>query len=174
MNLFPKAAAMLLTMILGSPLHAASTGVPREVALTPGNCAQVTEGDILTLDWNPAFENPASVSGIADFHLAFGSPGESSSSRRRPSLVLETVHRGETVSSEPGIQPIPNGYFHLRFLVHLANVETGTYHLIDAQAVPILDPDFHGETPRMTNTPLNFPFCLNVIADARRRSASSL
>jgi hypothetical protein len=174
MNLAHKIVAVLLSTALGSALHAAAPGAPREVALTPGTCAQVTEGDILTLDWNPAFDHSDSVSGLASFHLGFGRPGETISTRHRPSLVLETIHRGEAVSSGPGITALPNGYFHLRFLVHLGDVESGTYSLIGAEAIPLVAPDDHAEMPSMTNTPLRLPFCLNVQAGLRMRGTASL
>jgi hypothetical protein len=174
MNLAHKIVAVLLSTTLGSPLHAAAPGAATEVRLTPDTCAQVSEGDILTLNWDPAFDNPDPVSGLASFHLGFGRPDESFSPRRRPSLVLGTVHRGETVSSEPGITALPNGYFHLRFLVRLGNIESGTYSLIGAEAIPVVDPAYHGETPSMTNTPVRLPFCLNVQARARTRGRASL
>jgi hypothetical protein len=148
------------------------------VALTPDACASVSDGDALTLDWNPAFEHPGIVLGLRQFELSFVRPVNRSRVARTGApihLIANPRMHGEFPGqAKSEIETLSNGYFRMRFHLRLAYVEPGEYQLFDAQVVPFVSADYLGDAPRMTNTPMSLPFCLNVVAPAESRRANPL
>ena len=154
--------------------RAAADAVVKTVPLTPGTCATVSNGDTITLDWNPGFEHPGVVTGMRHFELAFARSQDKERAARVGAplhLVASPRIHGELPGQpSPEIEPAANGMFHIRFHPDLRNVEPGEYNLIAAQAIASTAEDMQGNEPAMTNSPLNSPFCLDVIAspDGRR------
>jgi hypothetical protein len=148
-----------------SPSHVETT--PSAKALTPGNCLTVSDGDLLTLEWNPGFDNASAVLGLREFTLRFASGAHFPISRRsQDGISLSAIPRREGEAYP--FKPMGNGFYQVTFHVHLKFHETGEYRLYDADATPEVDPAYKGETPKMTNTPTNSPFCINLIPDGRR------
>jgi len=149
---------------LGTTLTRAQNSTAKIVRLTPGTCAQVSDGDVLTLEWNPSFNQPSTISGLRDFSLSFARDEElATSNHRAPSLNLEAAPptlRG--AAADQVIAPIGNGFFQIRFHVSTRGLTSGTYRLVAAMALPTLAPDYQGEPPHMLNTPLSSSFCLEV------------
>ena len=50
---------------------AAQTNSPKSVALTADSCAHVSDGDIISLDWNPVFDPASAVTGVHHFVMSF-------------------------------------------------------------------------------------------------------
>ena len=170
-------AAMTLAGALCTALsaQAPSQAVPASkgvVPLTAGTCANVTDGQIVTMEWNPAFERPAQVTGMRRFELAFA-PVQARPLRGEPLLLRLTaaprMHGELPGQPDSEIQPGANGSFLLRFRVHVGSHEAGQYQLYRAEAQAAVEPGYQGDAPQMTNDPLRFPFCLNVIAPPARR-----
>jgi len=149
---------------LRTTMAEAQAPAARLVPLTAGTCAQVTDGDVLTLEWNPGFEMPSVVSGLRDFSLSFARNEELATlGRRGPSLHLEAAPpsiRGAAL--DQAITPIGNGFFQIHFQVRTEGLSSGTYNLVAAQAMPSVTAEYQGEAPRMLNSPTRYPFCLVV------------
>jgi len=165
-------SACLCSLSAGTIKAQASSG--KVVPLTPGSCAQISYGDVLSFEWNPVFDNPSAGQMVRRFQLDFAKREEMPRlARIGPSLVLEANPKlhGE-VPNQPGseITPTANGYFQFRFHVRLTGVAPGTYYLVGAQSDPVLENGHTGPIPRMTNNPMRYPFCLDV-ADQPRHDA---
>jgi hypothetical protein len=174
-----RAACILCTAcILSGPLALTTaaqtrTGTPDAVtpvgekALTAGVCADVTDGDILTFEWNPAFDNTSAVSGLREFALRFANASDFGVARRtQTGLLLSAVNRRE--GDLHPFKTLPNGFFQVTFHVHLKQGEAGEYHLVESWATANVEPEYKGKLPAMTNSPTNSPFCLNAIPSASR------
>jgi hypothetical protein len=139
-----------------SPAHAA-------VALTPGTCARVAEGDIVTLQWDPAFTSADAVTGLQNLTLSFAKAGDGPRSLvAGHGVVLRSMPQRGRAAADTPIEALGNGYFHLRFRADLKAVSPGEYHLLSANAVARVTPGYQGEVPRMTNSPTSLPFCVEV------------
>ena len=79
-------------------------------------------------------------------------------------LLLDSSPRGRMTA-------IGNGYFHIEARLP-SSTHLGTYHLVDAHSSPELLPDYQGEAPKMTVSPVREHFCITV-APAPRLSSSS-
>ena len=152
--------------------QAASQAVPSTVPipkkLTSGSCLDVSIGDQVTLDWNPAFDHAASVSGMREMTLRFAHPAEIASRSHNLGSV-ELTARPRQGDSDVPVKALDNGWYQITFRVRSANFEVGEYRLVQAIAIPETAAEYRGERPQMTNNPTSFPFCLNVVAPQRGR-----
>jgi hypothetical protein len=150
---------------------AQASPAPVVSALNPGVCQNVADGDIVTLDWNPAFDDMSSVTGLQEMSLRFVKMGDEAVARRTRAGLILTAGRQRPAPVDEPIVAEPNGYFRIRFQVNLRQSEPGEYRLAEATAEAALPNNFPGRHPRMTNDPVRSAFCFNVVASApvRRR-----
>lgn len=173
----PKTLACALTVLLSASALVAQHGAPahgpgyvgKTVPLTPGNCAQIADGDSVTLEWNPAFDNPAAVTGLWDMVLTFSRRGEEGGSRRGYAGIVLRAHPHISPDLDPfpdAVVAAPNGFYRIHFRVVTRDLKPGEYQLIDARADAQTPPGYDGKKPEMTNSPLGSAFCLTVAAPA--------
>jgi hypothetical protein len=145
----------------------ASSAVPlaQPVPLVSGACPAVRQGGVLSLDWNPAFDPSWAVTGLKSFRLIFQHLQQDGVNLNPMSrLVLDSGLRGR-------MTPIGNGYFHIETRLP-SSTHLGTYHLVAAHSSPELLPDYQGEAPQMTVSPVRESFCVAVIPASRPSSSS--
>jgi hypothetical protein len=184
----PCVATVLLLALGASAVCAqeTSSAAPTKatVALTPGTCAQISSGDLVTLDWNPAFDPSSAVIGVVNFRLLFKGPSNDAGRMHgiKPALVLELKpamllapgpEAGAAFPRKFAALAEPNGYYHMRFQAYLASMPSGTYYLSGAEAVASTAPDYTGPAPRMTNDPTRSPFCVEIAGGRKKQSAAS-
>ena len=158
------AAACALSAAVALP---AQTPAARTVPLTPGACAVISPGDFVTFEWNPSFDRAAAVTGIENFKLSFKGPDDDAERRDgRPAftLSLKPVRR-VSPPLQSTVKATPNGYYQFQFEAFLPYVRPGTYRLATAEAVAATDGT--GPAPQMTNSPLRYPFCVEVVGQTR-------
>jgi hypothetical protein len=160
---------MALSPLVHAQAAAAIVPQPISVALTPGTCNRVADGDIVTLYWNPVFTHAEAVDGLRNFVMSFARAGD------RPRALLTgqgVVLRSIPRRGHPGVdtptRALANGYFQLRFRADLGATQPGEYHLLSAEAIPRVAPGYQGEAPGMTNSPASLPFCVDVTSLPRR------
>jgi hypothetical protein len=138
--------------------------VGRSVTLIPGVCVRIAQGDDLIFEWNPAFDIPSPVLGLQEFALSFQRediPGQAVQGRTQ--FVLRANYMAERSGARNStVTSASNGYFQMRFHIHLLSIEPGEYHLVSARTIAKLDPGYQGPQPAMTNSPLRYPFCVEV------------
>jgi hypothetical protein len=132
----------------------------KPVPLVSGACPSVPQGGVISLDWNPGFDPSYPVTGLKFTRLIFHRLQQDSVSLNSASrLVLDTDSRG-------AITDIGNGYFHIQ--AHLPHSSRpGTYHLVGAVSSPQLLPDYQGDTPKMTVSPVSQSYCITVVPGLR-------
>jgi hypothetical protein len=145
----------------------ASPTVPlaQPVPLVSGACPAVRQGGVISLDWNPGFDPSSAVAGLKSFRLIFHHVREDGVNLNPASrLVLDSGPRGKMTA-------IADGYFHIE--AHLpSSTHLGTYHLVEAHSSPELLPDYQGEAPKMTVSPVSESFCVAVVPASRPSSSS--
>ncbi len=158
LSMFWMAAALSSAQGQVSPASAGG----KTVALSPGSCASVASGDLITLTWNPGF-SPAVSGGLHGMTLVFAQGGSilRKDGLPRNGFVLWTLAAKPKPGNETPIVALQNGFFLATFRADLGAVRTGQYTLIEATAEPELD-SAAGEPPVMTNSPKNEFFCLEV------------
>jgi hypothetical protein len=141
--------------------------VPRvpPVPLVAGVCPAVSQGGIIAFDWNPGFAPSWGVTGMRSFRLIFQGLREDGVTLNPASrLLLDSGHRGRMTD-------IGNGYVHIEArLPPMAH--RGTYHLVRAVSSPQLLPDYQGDAPEMTVSPVRESFCVTVVPASRPSSSS--
>ena len=146
---------------------AASPAAPplQPVPLVYGACPAVRQGGFISLDWNPGFDPSYPVTGLKFTRLVFHQVREDGVSLN-PSFrfVLDSGPRGR-------ITDVGNGYFHLEARLP-PMTHPGTYHLVGAVSSPQLLPDYRGEAPKMTDSPVREQFCITVVPAPRPSSSS--
>lgn len=163
-----SAATTLPARAQGRETAPAQPGTPTTVALTAGACPTVKTGDKVTLDWAPAFSDPASVTGISDFELGFArADGVKPGPRQSPLVVLTARRRPH--GDNTAITGPSNGFYQITFTVENRGGDPGTYDLVRASAQPTVRDGFTGDTPQMTNSPLQSNFCLELAPSRGRR-----
>jgi hypothetical protein len=181
MTMIHKPSLPLLVLLFASPVFgvllapraAAQTNGETIVALNPGVCSQISDGGLVTLEWNPAFDSPAEVSGIKELVLYFARDEDQATVRHHdPPLVLHATNGHlEGPSIPQPIKAASNGFFDFTFRANLHGVPPGTYKLTRALAAAITSPDFQGTSPQMTNDPSHSSFCVVVDeADGHNRA----
>jgi hypothetical protein len=141
--------------------------VPRvpPVPLVAGVCPAVSQGGTITFDWNPGFTPSWGVTGMRSFRLIF-------QGLREDGVTLNPASRLPLDSSPRGrITAIGNGYFHIEARVP-SFTHRGTYHLVAAHSAPELVPDYQGDAPEMTVSPVRESFCITVVPASRPSSSS--
>ena len=134
------------------------------VPLVTGACSTVSQGDTIAFDWNPGFAPAWGVTGMRSFRLIFQGLREDGVSLNPASrLLLDSGPRGRFTA-------IGNGYFHIEArLPTLAH--RGTYHLVAARSAPELVPDYQGDAPEMTVSPVREYYCITVLPASRLSSS---
>jgi hypothetical protein len=137
---------------------------PQPVALVSGVCPAVPQGGAISFDWNPGFDPSRGVTGMRSFRLIFQGLREDGISLNPASrLLLDSVPRGR-------ITAIGNGYFHIEARVP-PFAHRGTYHLVAAHSAPELVPDYQGDAPEMTVSPVREYYCITVLPASRPSSS---
>jgi hypothetical protein len=145
----------------------ASPAIPRAqpVPLVSGACPAVPQGGVISFDWNPGFDPSWEVTGIKSFRLIFQHLQEDGVNLNlASSLMLDSGPRGRMTA-------IGNGYFHIEAGLP-SSTHLGTYQLVGAHSSPDLLPDYHGEVPKMTVSPVREHFCITVVPAPRQLSSS--
>jgi hypothetical protein len=136
------------------------------VPLVSGACPSVPQGGVISLDWNPGFDPSYPVTGLKFTRLVFQYLREDGVTLNPASrLVLDTGHRGMMTA-------IGNGYFHIESRLS-PMTRPGTYHLVRAQSSPQLLPDYQGDAPQMTVSPVRESYCITVVPRAQTQSPPS-
>ena len=158
---FTCALAQAPQTAVASPANPRAQPVP----LVSGACPAVRQGGVISLDWNPGFDPSSAVTGMKSFRLIFHHLREDGVNlNSASSLVLDSGPRGRMTT-------IGNGYFHIEARLS-SSTHLGTYHLVDAHSSPELLPDYQGEAPKMTVSPVRESFCVAVVPASRPASSS--
>jgi hypothetical protein len=147
---------------------AASPAAPlvKPVPLVSGACPSVRQGGVISLDWNPGFDPSWAVTGLKFTRLVFQQLREDGVTPNPASrLVLDTGHRGTMTA-------IGNGYFHIESRLS-PMTHPGTYHLVGAAGSPELLPDYQGDAPKMTVSPVSEFYCITVVPRSKAPSPPS-
>jgi hypothetical protein len=121
-------------------------------------------GDSVSLDWNPLFDPIWPVTGLRGFSLKFVPVADDGVSLKKGELILRP---GDTPTT---ISPLGNGYFHLEFTVKMKAIHPGTYRLVRADATADVNPDYAGQPPQMTNSPVGERYCITVVGPTASQS----
>jgi len=133
--------------------------------MVSGQCPAVHAGDWISLDWNPAFDSTAAVTGVKNVALTFvGTLEDGVTVNPRHTLFLPR-------SADHKISPLGNGYVHIESPLPVT-LDPGVYHLVEAYANPELRPDYKGETPKPTVSPAREHLCITVLARRPRGTPS--
>ena len=144
------------------PAPAFPRGAP--VALISGACPAVSPGDTIAFDWNPGFAPSGGVTGMRSFRLTFQRLREDGVNLNPAArLLLDSGPRGR-------ITAIGNGSFHLEARVP-PFAHRGTYQLAAAHSAPELVPDYQGDAPEMTVSPVPEHYCITVLPASRPSSS---
>ena len=150
-----------------SQTEVASPAVPRAqpVPLVSGACPAVRQGGVISFDWNPGFDPSWGVTGMRSFRLIFQHLREDGVNLNPASrLALDSGPRGRMTA-------IGNGYFRIEARLP-PSTHLGAYHLVDAHSSPELLPDYQGEAPKMTVSPVREHFCITVVPASPPSSSS--
>jgi hypothetical protein len=146
---------------IASPAVARAQPVP----LVSGACPSVRQDGVISLDWNLGFDPSWGVTGIKSFRLIFQHLQQDGVNLNPASrLVLDSGARGRMTD-------LGNGYFHIEARLPFST-HPGTYQLVAAHGSPELLPDYQGEAPQMTVSPVREHFCINVVPAPRPSSLS--
>jgi hypothetical protein len=136
------------------------------VPLVSGACPVVSRGGTITLDWNPDFDPSWAGTGMKSFRLIFQQLEQDGVTLNPASrLVLGSGTRGRMTD-------IGNGYFHLEARLP-PTTHPGTYHLVGAFSSPQLFPDYQGEAPTITVSPVSEFYCITVVPRSQTPSPPS-
>lgn len=168
--------ALRLALAASTTVLAASAQQPSHAPqeLTSDNCLEVASGETVFFHWSPLFDPAGEVYGLSRFELGFATESEKRAHRApTPALYLtadprQSNHRPNDANSE--IQAEPNGYYRMALHVNAEGLAPGKYVLLQAEARPMLAPHHQGNTPRMTNSPLRYNYCINLVSRRGRHS----
>ena len=141
------------------------TALAQPVPLVSGSCASVRPGAAISLEWNPTFEPFWAVTGLKSFRLIFHSLLADGVT---PNPVSRLI-----VDSNPGgkATALGDGSFRIEARLPLAS-HPGTYHLVAAHSSPQILPDYQGEAPEMTVSPVSEDLCITVAPSTQAASSS--
>ena len=135
------------------------------VSLVSDTCPNVIAGQSISLDWNPLFDPAWPVTSLHDFGLTFSPVAANGVSvKRGAELYLGARHTAKSISS------LGNGFFHIELRLRGLRIPPGTYRLVNAHAVPEVNPDFKGPLPEMTRSPVEERYCITVIPSQSSQS----
>jgi hypothetical protein len=127
------------------------------VPFVSDSCPSVRIGDKVSLDLNPNFDPIWPVTDLRGFSLTFAPVAEDGINLKKGELVLRAPHTHASNYS------LGNGYFHLEFALSTKSIQPGTYRLIRANATAEVVPDYDGESPRMTKSPVEERYCFTFL-----------
>jgi hypothetical protein len=137
--------------------QAPKPALTKVVPLVSDTCPNVYMGDKISVDWNPDFDPIWPVTGLRALGLTFApvtGDGET--------LVRNHLDLGGR-RTQQHISPLGNGFFHVEIAVGGGHIPIGTYRLMEAGAIPELDPDFKGPLPEMTRSPVEERYCFTFL-----------
>ncbi len=149
----------LLTVVCAVP-QMPKPAQSRTVPLVSDTCPTVRIGDRVSLDWNSLFDPIWPVTGLRDFGLTFAAVADDGVNLTQQQLRLRM--RRTTAS----VTPLGNDFFHIEIGVSNASkkpIPPGTYRLVGAIAVPGVVPEYTGELPKMTRSPVDERYCVTVV-----------
>jgi len=167
-------ASVLLSLAAASALPAQDGGKAVKpdhvVVLTSDSCARVAEGDVITFDWNPAFEHSGRVTGLQGLTMVFARRGEEEQAALgQAGIVLSARKTVERAMPRDAVNaPLVNGYYRSTFRPNFHGAEPGEYHLVIAQADAQVHAEDYDTRPETGNSPLRFPYCLNVVPSTQQ------
>ena len=141
----------------------------RAIPLVADSCPNVQIGDRVSLDWNPNFDPIWPVTDLRGFRLTFAAVADDGVNLKQTYLILDSR------STPSEISPLGNGFFHIEITVSPRSTTTkvirpGNYRLVRAGAIATLDPNYAGELPQMTNSPVGERYCITVARPAASQS----
>jgi hypothetical protein len=149
-----------------APQSEVSAPAVPSVPLVSGACPAVRQGGAISLDWNPGFDPSWAGTGMRSFRLIFQQLQEDGVTLNPASrLVLDSGPRGKMTD-------IGNGYIHIEARLS-PMAHRGTYHLVQAHSSPQLPPDYQGEAPQMTVSPVREFYCITVVPRAQTQPPPS-
>ncbi len=149
-----------------APQSGVSAPAVPPVPLVSGACPAVSRGGTIALDWNPDFDPSWAGTGMRSFRLIFQQLEQDGVTLNPASrLVLGSGTRGRMID-------IGNGYFHLEARLP-PTTHPGTYHLVGAFSSPQLFPDYQGEAPKITVSPMSEFYCITVVPRSQTPSPPS-
>lgn len=140
-----------------------SSSVETVVALNTASCPTVSSLALVSLDWNPGFENESVVTGINHFGLVFAPVAADG-------VTVITHPNGDYshyVARSVSATPTSNGYYHLEFRFS-KTPPPGLYRVVDAGVSSHVQPEYRGPAPRMTVSPARDRLCVTVVGSPRR------
>jgi hypothetical protein len=142
----------------------AQAGPSEETAVTLNiaTCSTVSPPGLLSLDWNPGFENEFAVTGIHHFGLVFAPVAADGVTVIRHPNGAYSRYVARSVSATA----TANGYYHLEFRFSNAP-PPGLYRVVDAGVAPYVQPDYHGPAIQMTVSPARDRLCIAVVSSPR-------
>jgi hypothetical protein len=133
------------------------------VPLVSGACPAMRQDGVLSLEWNPGFDPSWGVTGMKSFRLIFQSLREDGVNLNPGSrLIVGSGARGRTTA-------IGNGYFHLEARLP-PSARPGVYRLVGAHSSAAVAPDYTGEAPRATVSPVGESYCITVVLSSRAQA----
>lgn len=139
-----------------APQSEAPASVAPPVPLVSSGCPAVSQGGTIAFDWNPGFDPSWGVTGMRSFRLIFQALREDGVNLNPASrLLLDSDPHGRMTA-------IGNGYFHIEARIP-PFAHRGIYHLVAAHSAPELAPDYQGDAPNMTASPVREYYCITVV-----------
>ena len=157
-------SAVFAAHLLAPSVRAQATLRPA-VELTQNGCAQVSEGDTISFDWNPGWDHAGGVTGLRRVFLLFAQRGEEEQAQpRRGGILLAATRSAERTGLHgSSIAAQPNGFYRVTFRPFLHGAEPGEYRLVDARGDARVDARYQGARPEMTNNPVRSSYCLQIL-----------
>jgi len=141
----------------------------RRVSLVSGVCPEVQLGDTLSLDWNPGFDHAGAVTGMSSINLIFSPTIAEGVGRKESRLALSL---GGRYAPPLGAAYMGNGFYHLEFPI-ATRFAPGVYSLREANAKANVLPEYSGQAPEMTVSPVREHLCITVVDPSVTASSAS-
>lgn len=147
-----------LLAILCAHAPAQSPSHSRTIPLVSDTCPEVHIGDSVSLDLNPLFDPIWPVAGLHSFGLTFAKVADDGVHLTRNEVLMGGRHSGVSISA------LGNGFFHIEMTVGGSrSITPGTYSLVGARANADVVPDYTGQPPQMTSSPVESRYCITIV-----------
>jgi hypothetical protein len=157
------AAGMFLLASVSLQAQTATGAIP----LVSDACPTVAAGGRIALDWNPLFDTPGIVNGLAVFEMQFKKVDEDGVNLT-PVVIAATTRR-----TAHAITPLGNDFYHIELTV-AQRVAPGVYRLFRANASATIDPNYQGGPKvEMTDSPVRARLCITVVRPQDSTSSQS-
>jgi hypothetical protein len=113
-------------------------------------------GDVVSFDWNLGYSPAWAVTRINGLFLHFRRPAYATHGNLEHPLSLVTP-----LPIQPSL-PGPNGVFHFELKVNQRERQhpSGEYHIVSADAHPVIAPDYAGPALEPSNSPAAATLCI--------------